>query len=158
MPALTLWPEWAHAVARLGKDVENRTWAPSPRRLPVGRWIAIHAGKHVGGAPSALEEGIAAVFKPLRLPVLRRVKRGQAAQIWVDGQLVVTSGVIAVARFGGCVSDSPSSWAVPGLVHWKLDQVIALAEPVPCAGRQGLWKLPREIDAAVRAQVAVSHG
>jgi len=33
----------------LGKDRENRTWSP-PAYL-IGDWLAIHAGKHIGGKP-----------------------------------------------------------------------------------------------------------
>lgn len=59
LTALTLWPEWAAAVVHLGKPLENRG-PESPRwlRRVVGRRIAIHAGKYIGGrqSPSALVE------------------------------------------------------------------------------------------------------
>ncbi len=42
MRALTLTPEWAWAVCRLGKRVENRTWAPPASA--IGTTIALHAG------------------------------------------------------------------------------------------------------------------
>ena len=46
--ALTLWPEWAYAITHLGKDVENRDWERLPTWL-TGRYLAIHAGAHIGG-------------------------------------------------------------------------------------------------------------
>jgi hypothetical protein len=39
-------------------------------------------------------------------------------------------------------------------VGWVLDDVIALDEPVPCPGAQGLWQLPIDVEARVRAQIA----
>mgnify|MGYP003560963222 CR=1 FL=1 len=42
MKALTLHAPWAHAVAWLGKPLENRGWPP-PLSI-VGERIAIHAG------------------------------------------------------------------------------------------------------------------
>ena len=50
MKAITLYPEWAWAICRLGKQVENRTWRP-PANL-LGERIAIHAGKSIGGKTS----------------------------------------------------------------------------------------------------------
>lgn len=47
--AITLWPEWAAAIAWLDKEVENRTWAPSAAQLGPGGWVCIHAGGTVGG-------------------------------------------------------------------------------------------------------------
>ena len=38
----------------------------------------------------------------------------------------------------------------PGRYAWLLDDVRALAEPVPCRGRQGLWTLPEEVARALR--------
>lgn len=48
--ALTLWPEWAYAVAHLGKDVENRSWPP-PQTV-IRKRIAIHGGASIGGGSS----------------------------------------------------------------------------------------------------------
>lgn len=48
--AITLWPEWAYAVAHLGKNIENRTWEPPDGLL--GQMIAIHGGVSIGGRAS----------------------------------------------------------------------------------------------------------
>ena len=47
MRAITLWPEWAWAICRLNKRVENRGYRP-PAAM-VGELVAIHAGKYFGG-------------------------------------------------------------------------------------------------------------
>jgi len=47
--AVTLWPEWAAAIAWLDKRCENRTWEPSAAQIGPGGWVCIHAGGTVGG-------------------------------------------------------------------------------------------------------------
>jgi hypothetical protein len=42
MKALTLKAPWATAIAKLGKDIENRSWRP-PAAI-IGERIAIHEG------------------------------------------------------------------------------------------------------------------
>jgi hypothetical protein len=46
MYALTLRRPWAWAVAKGGKDIENRGWLPD-RRLPLGDRFAFHAGQGI---------------------------------------------------------------------------------------------------------------
>lgn len=53
--AITLWPEWAAAIAWLDKRTENRLWQPDMAALGPGRWICIHAGVTVGGLPRPLK-------------------------------------------------------------------------------------------------------
>jgi len=43
MKALTLTAPWGTAIAKLGKDIENRRWKP-PDAI-IGQRIAIHEGK-----------------------------------------------------------------------------------------------------------------
>lgn len=68
MLALTLWPEWAWAIDLpkedgtgyhpLAKRVENREW-----EIPLSQWIALHAGKYIGGRKGrvASDEGCESV-------------------------------------------------------------------------------------------------
>ncbi len=143
MHALTLWPEWAAAITCLGKDVENRGW--SPPSLLIGARFAIHAGKHIGGRLGAASEsrGLAAVVEMAgRAPGWQGPRAAQ----------IQTSAIVATARLVCVVRDHVSSWAVPGSFHWVLAEVRALAEPVPFAGRQGLWELPRDVCKRVVAQ------
>lgn len=66
MQALTLWPEWAWAIdlpEKLAKRVECRGY-----ELPIGAWVYLHAGKHIGGRPGrpSLEGGLRAVERMAR--------------------------------------------------------------------------------------------
>lgn len=148
--ALTLWPEWAWAICHLGKDIENRDWK---RDALVGQWLCIHAGKHVGGRPgkSALIEGLNSVVSVASLV-------GKNLADYLDpehGPCIATSAIVAVCKVGGFLHGPPEGWymGAPGY-GWQLRDVQALRQPVPCNGAQGLWELPPDVLAAVRAQIA----
>jgi hypothetical protein len=154
MRALTLWPEWAWAVAHLGKDVENRAWAPNGQTWHgvEGRLFAIHAGKHVGGKPGvrAYREGVAMV---LDMAEVAGHAMHEVAPRMHQELAISTSAILAVVTIGEPTRSSPSPWAVPGRWHWPLLQVRTLAAPVPCRGAQGLWVIPRDVENAVREQL-----
>lgn len=122
MKALTLHAPWAHAVAWLGKDIENRTWRP-PASV-IGTRIAIHAGatetewEWIAIARTcALSNGPLNVFVP------------------------TPSALVATAIIGEPVTASDSPWWI-GPIGWPLIDVRRLPEPIPCKGRLGLWTLP----------------
>ena len=179
MRALTLWPEWAWAVARLGKNVENRTWPP-PKTLEPGARIAIHAGMTFGGS-EARYCGVNTVFNP----VIEMARRSgwrlavEAAENEVFGYSVRTAmdtvrskihkmqrgAVVAVAKFAGYLGPGQRrvppgmegvdlwSWWAQDQFGWILKDVVTLREPVACRGKQGLWKLEPAVMHAVLAQV-----
>ena len=137
--ALTLKNPWAHLIAHHEKRVENRSWMPWES---VDR-LLIHAGK--GWDRESL--------------------------YWINGRWgiepvgVVESAVVAVADLAfACDSARRSEslvvrcpcgpWAFPGQCHWNLTNILTLPEPVPCAGRQGLWRPAPEVVAAVADQLA----
>lgn len=154
MKALTLWPEWAFAIAHLGKDVENRTWTP-PKAL-IGQRIAIHAGAYIGGrrARVAVEEGAQALRDMARragvdisvvLPILACTWTSSTRILQNEpwrSTPIVTRAIVATAVLAEVRRDSPSPWAVSGAVHWCLADVQVLSDPEPCSGRQGLWDAP----------------
>lgn len=115
MKALSLWQPWAWAVARAGKDVENRQWrhAPGYRGL-----VLIHAAKkddHSGAFETV--EGISG----LRVPTV--LERG---------------GLVAMARLVDVVEDSSSPWAIPGALHLVLADTVPLPF-VPLQGQRGFF-------------------
>lgn len=59
--------------------------------------------------------------------------------------------VVAVARLSDVVRDSTSEWAWKDCYHWVLSDVCPLAVPVPCIGRQSLFKLPEDVERDVRS-------
>lgn len=173
LPALTLWPEWAFAITDLGKRVENR-----PQRVcrvvakTVGKaWLALHAGKHVGGRPGfpALLEGRRAVRQmseqaglgnPWAHRTIHVRHGGDGFTLLCDeekGQPVTlhTSTVVAVVRVGGVLLPGRGGmlWQVPSSWALKLGDVHVLPRPVPCKGAQGVWRLPEDVHQAVVEQL-----
>lgn len=133
VPALTLRNPWAHLIAHHGKNVENRGWKP-PARL---RRFLVHAGAGWDDYPY-LSSGI-------------------------DFDGIVPSAVVAVvdvdsvcdaSRYTDTLVCDCGEWAVPGQVHWRLVNVAALPQPVPCKGRQGLWRPDNTTAAAVARQLS----
>ncbi|HMH92365.1 MAG TPA: hypothetical protein VK586_14925 [Streptosporangiaceae bacterium] len=167
--ALTVKQPWAHMIAHCGKTAENRTWPTGYRGL-----LAIHAGACSGWDPAgerspearaAWREWSAALPPPNITGPLRRA-----------AMHIGFGAVIAVAEVAGCHASGPrgcdgswpgldgrlrprcSPWAVNGQHHWQLAGVRPLAEPVPCKGTLGLWRLSEDVEQAVRAQLEVSRG
>ena len=147
MRALSIQQPWAAAIAYGTKRAENRTWTVP--RWVTGHAIAIHASK-----------------KP---DISARPPAGEA---WPMERKMHLGAVIAIAKVAGChhsdecmlpasavppgVRAGCSPWAVRGQFHIELADVHALAEPVPCKGALGLWRLPEDVEKAVRAQLEVS--
>ena len=118
MKALTICQPYAHLIAIGEKRVENRTWY-TPYRGP----LLIHAGK---------------------------------SRAWLvddDPQNMAFGAIVAQATLVACVTrleiaqgkhDKAYPWLrdhlhVEGPWCWVLEDVIALPEPVPTTGFQGLW-------------------
>lgn len=151
MRALTIKPPWSHAIAHGSKRIENRGW-PAPAWV-IGRRIAIHAGKSFDWD---------ADFPP-----------GLRVQ-WAAPEDCALGAVVAVATLDGCHHpdhcrshsdenpDRPrgslcSPWAMHAGFHWTLAAVRPLPEPIPCRGALGLWRLPDDVESAVRAQLEATH-
>jgi len=173
-PALTLWPEWAWAVdlpELLAKRVENRGYA-----LPIGVWIYLHAGKHIGGRPgfTATQEGLEAVeTMAANAGLPNRAAFGQkeggylavGASVYSYGigdkcplkegcsrRPIVTSAILGKFRVlrvlpPGVVEDTD------GVRGWKVPgdhgnvfEYRRLNQPIPCKGAQGLWRPPEAVE------------
>jgi hypothetical protein len=148
MLALSLWQPWA-AYAGIGaKPTENRGWRPR-----AGEWtgqLAIHAGHGYDRRPWAHQD------EPGRT--------GRAALEAAPAQLrraVETVGaIVAVVTVTGYHrGDQPARphcgpWCdIEARWHWELSGATALAAPVPTRGQRGVWTLPADVAAAVRAQL-----
>jgi len=148
--ALTLYPEWAWAICYLGKRVENRTWA---RPAMVGKYLAIHGGKLIGGERDIALQELAATSM---LDVARAAGAPLPEPITLRMLLEQGQGIVAVARVVRFVRDWPAvdpgkAWFC-GPVGWVLDDVRVLPKPVVCRGAQGLWPVPADVLAEVREQ------
>jgi hypothetical protein len=144
--AITLWPEWAWAIAHFGKDVENRSWPPPP--FIIGKRIAIHAGKHIGGKPKDQLDGLQDLLEMTEFA-------GKELPVFSDLiPIIKTSAIVAVVKVVGCIRTGEAEGWYNGALGWKLADVQTLPEPVECKGMQGLWTLPDDVLAKVRQQLA----
>lgn len=138
MKALTLWPEWAYAVQKLGKDGENRTW-PLWESL-IGKPIAIHAGMAgVHAQPGSQRWAQLRAFHDTMTAFGRPTSATSAESI--------RGHIVAVVTCGTPTQHSPSRWAAnDGQWFWPFTSIRALPVPIPCRGAQGLWDVPADVE------------
>ncbi len=153
MYALTLHRPWDEAMIGVPggppapKDWENRRW--KLWRKLLGALVAFHAGQ--------VYDEEAAEFIRRHGVVLMARERSDAER---------AGHVIGVARMTGWVRLDDGSRARAGLTAeqvleaerspwafgpyaWRREEPVAI-DPVPCVGRQGLWRLPPEVEKQVR--------
>lgn len=149
---------WGWAIATGLKPVENRSWHTNYRGP-----VAIHAS--------------GTIDEYARMPTDQAIRRLRAVraeailaqQLPASAKYLRLSRILAVADLvdihpkyhicnpRGVPSTVCSPWAVWGEQHWILENVRPLPEPVPCKGRLGLWKLPEDVERAVREQLEAGH-
>lgn len=154
MKALTLWRPWSDAIVRGPKRVENRTWAPLAG--VVGRFIAIHAGSRFddsGGIDlMAMGSGWTPPLEPDESPmgIVGAARIVGSLNTRMRDPMLRLQYADRADRDRLAALDRDPWWVGP--VGWLLDDVIAI-EPVPCRGAQGLWTVPPDVEALVRARV-----
>ncbi|MFJ4799159.1 ASCH domain-containing protein [Kitasatospora purpeofusca] len=119
VPALTIRQPWLAAILAGDKTTENRSW-PTRHRGPV----VLHAARALA------RDGQAD-------PLVRAILARPGAPALTTGALVATARITDCHRDTGCCRP----WGLPGMWHWTLADVHALADPIPAAGRLGLWRL-----------------
>ncbi len=170
MKAITLWPEWAWAITRLHKNVENRTYKP-PRSIEIGTELAIHAGATWGG--SGKYQRLDNVFAPVAMMARRagwrtgvNMAEGTIQAYSVNNPAafndrvgnISSGGVVAVVKFGGVLVPGVADprewpwWAV-NQFGYILNNVAVLETPVPCRGQQRIWNLKGAVLAEVVKQI-----
>ena len=161
---ITLQHPWAFCIAHAGKDVENRTWRPEKQGGKVGMFLAIHGGALPTGAKK--HEAISDIgyvgtyiltpsyiHHALSTGQLHRVVRG----LENGAEEMFTPGIVAVARLAAVTTNGISPWKADGQYQWELADVVALAEPVPHKGAQGLWEIEPNALATVRERWAAAR-
>ena len=123
--ALTVQQPWAWATIYAGKDVENRRWRPCYRGV-----LLIHAAEQADLA------GPASILWAMKDPDAFGLPR---AAFEARGTIIGQVNLVDV------LMDSPSPWALPGWYHWLLEFPEPIDPPIPCRGRQGLWRPPRSV-------------
>ncbi len=143
MKALTLYPPWGYLIPD-PKGLETRSWDTKYRG-----WLAIHVGRKwtkegmLYGRHPAVEHAVLRILRETgwsELPLSAIVAVGHVA------------GVIPTERFR-CPTDQ-SLWGDygPGRYVWILEGVHRLRAPIDCPGKQGLWDVPEEVVARIRAE------
>ncbi len=160
--ALTCHPEWAWAIAHFKynpKRHENRSWPP-PERI-LNKWIALHAGKHIGGRPGErhLLEGLTELREDAENAeedLLDRISAGGGIPVYSELiPEIKTSAIVALIKVSGYHAGEGRAWfRGHPWIGWVISECVTLPEPVPCKGAQGLWTVPPDVLAAVRAQLA----
>ncbi len=140
MRGLTLYQPWASAVALDLKRFETRSWLTHYRGP-----ILIHAGKKIDWV----------IRRAARIRLSTLAPERVAADF--DPHSLILGAIVAIADLVECrATDDPGCmfdrWtdALPALEEffgdfspdryaWQLENVVRLAEPIPCRGAQGLW-------------------
>jgi hypothetical protein len=167
MRALTVRQPWCWSILHGGKRVENR-----PRRMAYRGPLLLHAGARSRWDP-------ASTSNPLVHSTWRRWLRTTYGTTWAGlpfddvtlgrkTTLMPFGAVVALAEVVGChhatrcgeTPDGPqlmcSPWAIRDQWHIELQHVRRLPEPVSCDGALGLWRLPEDVEKAVREQLEVT--
>ena len=135
MRALSLWQPWCWAILDLpaddAKDVENRTWAPPGSA--IGELVAIHAALKLDDEAWAW-----------------RFVRAASGQAPPAPDELPRGAIVGVVEVTGFVRESASRWFW-GPVGWTLGRRARLAQPIPMRGLQGLWGVPDDVAAQLRA-------
>ena len=157
MRILTVRQPWAHAIIRLGKDVENR-----PRNI-AGDYrgpVAIHAGLKPFSARGEASQRIAEItgYRPLMmLPsqygaiigVVDLVDVHQGPNTEQDPFRAVRSCFQPGKPYGLC-----SPWAERDAWHLLLTNPRPLRDPIPYRGALGLRKLDADMVFRIEAAIA----
>ena len=145
MKTITLWQPWASLIAIGEKRIETRSW-DTDYRGP----LAIHAGQHWDGQMVRLckTEPFAGVLGTAGL--CERGPRGGWRTSLPFGAIVATCTLVGCYEIAGPYVDiyrrnyaAEHEYDFGDYTHgryaWVLTDVVALPEPVPARGRQGLW-------------------
>jgi len=169
--ALTVWQPHASLLCMADtKDLDNRK-----KRTHYRGELAIHAGLKVDEAAMVGLYGLimrlrfadgplASLFKPGAhvsesnppaisaadiIDMWKRLPAPTAKSFHLDLPLEAVVGVIDLVD---CVTESDSPYFT-GPFGWVRATPRLLPTPVPCKGKQGIWFLPDEVEAAVRGQL-----
>lgn len=140
MLALSITQPWGWAILNAGKDIENRDWSTDYRGV-----IAIHAPKKIsnGDEYSFDISFIKAMWGLSHKGTLKMPNRKDH----------ITSAIIGIATIIDCVRYHQSPW-FQGEYGFVLKDVIALSEPISCAGALKLWRVSDEIEAQIHDQLS----
>lgn len=117
--ALTVKQPWLWLILHGPKFIENRSWPP-PAKL-IGSRIWLHAGKSID------QDGINFI-------------RSQRIELPENFE---TGAVLGSATLADVVTGYNDPWFF-GPYGWVLKNIEVLDQPIPCQGKQKLWRFPPE--------------
>ena len=141
MKTLTVRPPWSTLIQLAGKDVENRTWDTKYRGE-----LAIHAGRSYDEDAHRDPTAADAFLNDPRVRSLRPDNLTRGAIVAVATLVSMHSWRDCEARDGSLCS----RWAQRQQMHWCLQDVRPLREPMPWPGSLGLRPLSDETESLVR--------
>jgi activating signal cointegrator 1 len=170
MRGLTLTPPWGTLIAIGAKRIETRSWkCPASA---IGIPMAIHQAK---GLPRDFSEAdlaalcaswpFAEALAAVGITSAAQLPRGRIVAVATPVDHIVTgsgipAGSVIVYHDRGetqmrLITEEEHAFGDygPDRHAWLLDDIAALAEPVPCRGSLSLWRVPAEVEVAVRAQL-----
>ena len=165
IPALTVRPPWAWcftAPVSKPKRIENRGWEMT-HRGPLWLHVGARSRWDPAGADSPLVQE--AWLEATGIP---HVPHGTAREIGLhrSSDLIPFGAVTALLEVTGCHHAGMCAkrddggrvvlcdrWAARGQWHIETEPIRTLPEPVPCRGNLGLWRLPEDVERAVRKQL-----
>ena len=167
-PVLTIRQPWCWSIEHGGKPVENRG-----RYMKYRGPLWLHSGARSRWDPAGADSYLVqqAWLRYLTSISSAAIELAQRNYGLTRGSVVMRFGAVtSLAQVTGChhaeecrrpiprdaagrTSGLCVPWAAWGQYHIELADVRPLPEPVPCRGMLGLWRLPDDVDAAVRAQL-----
>ena len=167
-PVLTVRQPWCWSIEHGGKPVENRG-----RYMKYRGPLWLHSGARSRWDPAGADSYLVqqAWLRYLTSISSAAIELAQRNYGLTRGSVVMRFGAVtSLAQVTGChhaeecrrpvprdaagrTSGLCVPWAAWGQYHIELADVRPLPEPVPCRGMLGLWRLPDDVDAAVRAQL-----
>jgi hypothetical protein len=141
--AISFLQPWLWAIIEGHKPVENRSWKP-PRNI-VGQVIALHASRGWDSDGRVMIEkllGEAAAHSCMVAPRGAIVGTARVAGAFQPGGRAELVGPILDADVDRLAA---SPWALGPWV-WLLTDVRKFAEPIPCKGALGCWRVPAAVD------------
>ena len=156
MVAISLWQPWAHLIAIGAKGYETRGWSTRYRGP-----MAIHAAKHwtVRMAVQCYQEPFFAILTRAGIRFPARCDRYNPARLGLAfGAVIAVADLVDVKPTEDVVPYlGPGEIAFGDFSHgrhaWQYENVIRLPEPIPCAGRRGLFTLPADVFDEIRTAV-----
>lgn len=150
--ALSMSQPWCWAVVDpiARKHIENRTWAP-PIEM-IEQQFAIRAAKSWDKEP-IYRGATGYLMTPSAFIECLVPHAPMAFHLYPKSAIVGVATLERIVTQPDTLTASQQRWYF-GPFGWVLKDVIALATPVPCAGKQGLWTVPDDVERAITAQIA----